>query len=112
LIGLFFIALFTFLIIINRDKFSNSLACADLAQFKRIKIEDIVKHKFIDNKNHNAPTVLLEDDKEIILPLDTCSFFNFVKNGDTIIKTIGSDTINVYREGQIYNFKIYFGCSD
>lgn len=106
------IILLIFFIVTNNDSFNNSLACSNLELFKSKKIKGVVEQKYIDQKNHNAPTIKLNSDHTIILPMDTNSFYNFVELGDSVAKEIDSDAINVYRNDRAHSFKIDFGCDD
>jgi hypothetical protein len=86
--------------------------CSDLKNFKKTTFSCVVKGKYIDRENHSVRTIQLVNREDIIVLADTSKFYDFIAEDDSIIKSLDTDTINVYREGQIYNFKIYFGCSD
>lgn len=112
LIALLIIIAITLFIIFNVDNFSNSLACSKLEDFKKREIRNIFIKKYIDGGNHNALKIILGHNEEIIVPRvrDSSSFYNFTRSGDSIVKEIATDTIKVYRQGQIYSFKMYFAC--
>jgi hypothetical protein len=103
----FFIFLFFY-----EDQAVNYYSCKDLEKFKLSQMDCVIKRKFIDRKNHSFRTIDFVNCESMVVIKDTSSFYDFISEGDSITKPLDTDTINVYREGQIYNFKIYFGCSD
>lgn len=97
------------LIYFNDDKFSHSLACEKLEEFKEEDIKGSVESKYFDELNHNSKTIKLNN-QTIVLGVDTSSFFNYLTVGDEVVKRKGKDTIVVIRGESQKSFKLYFGC--
>lgn len=97
------------LIYFNDDKFSHSLACEKLDEFKEEDIKGSVESKYFDELNHNSKTIKLNNQK-IVVGVDTSSFFNYLTMGDEVVKRKGTDTAVVIRGGSQRAFKLYFGC--
>lgn len=98
------------LIYFNDGKFSHSLTCEKLEEFKEGSIKGSVESKYFDELNHNSKTIKLNN-QTIVLGVDTSSFFSYLIIGDEVVKRPGTDTVIVIREGNQKAFKLYFGCA-
>ncbi|KAA8484051.1 hypothetical protein BDE36_3576 [Arcticibacter tournemirensis] len=98
------------LIYFNDNKFSHSLACEELEEFKEENIKGFVERKYFDESNHNCKTIKLSN-QTIVLGVDTSNFFSYLNTGDEVVKRRGTDTVVVSRTGGQKAFKLYFGCS-
>ena len=106
------IVLVSFFLVKNTDRFSNSLACTKLEEFKREEYSGIVSGKYFDQKNHRAGTVNLTNKKAIILPKEPSSFYDFIQPNDSIVKRKNNGYLIVYRDALVKQFKIDYGCDD
>ncbi|MPQ47689.1 hypothetical protein GCQ56_11810 [Marinifilum sp. N1E240] len=72
----------------------------------------IVSKKYIDQKNHNNKTLILDRSGVIMKTFwnaDKSGFFEYVNESDSIVKNSGSEIINVYREGlHLKSFRMYW----
>ena len=72
----------------------------------------IVSKKYIDQKNHNNKTLILDRSGVIMKTFwnaDKSGFFEYVNESDSIVKNSGSEIINVYREGlHLKFFRMYW----
>ena len=101
------------LIILTYDKdLYKNYACIKHKEFFKEKWEGIVNEKYLDNSNHNAETIRLQSQINYVMFMDGSAFFKFIEKGDSIVKITNTDIINVYRNGNKYEFKIYFGCDE
>lgn len=100
----------TIVIVLTEDKCTHNYYCSDLETFKKKELIGDFEYKFYDSLNHNVRTIIFKGGKDLFLSRDTTSFFDYLEPGDFIEKKKGTDTVFVYRKGEITNFKIYFGC--
>lgn len=85
---------------------------------KEIKSEMIsgkINNKFIDKENHALITVIYFDsktntEKKLIYGNDRSGVIEFLKIGDSISKQSGSYKIQIFRNGEVYNFLLDFNC--
>lgn len=94
--------------------YSNEMALIEKQQhyneFSELTINDIVKEKFIDKKNHSFCILVLKSKKIFNLAIsDTFDFYNYILPNDSIVKEKGSDTITVFRGTNIAKFRLERG---
>jgi hypothetical protein len=95
---------------LNGSKFNNSLGCSMADDFKKESYSGIIIRKFIDQKNHRARTVLLDNGTNICLARDTSQFYEKVNVGDMLKKIKNDSSLIVNRHDKTSAFNIYFGC--
>jgi hypothetical protein len=64
----------------------------------------IVQTKYLDKKNHNHPTVVLKNKfgtQEILLIRDRSGLFEYIENGDSIVKEYGSYEVELFSGNQL-----------
>lgn len=107
------ITLITFIsyLFFYESKINNYYSCNELEDFSNKEYGCTITNKFIDKKNHSFRTISFSNCENLVLTNDTSGFYYFVKSNDKITKGKNTDTINVYREGHVFKFKIYFGCN-
>ena len=101
-IVLFFIYNYRSPSIIRREKFSIDVLLA---------INGIVIKKYVDNKQHNHKTCLYienSDTIKLLLDFDTSGLFNYIIEGDSIIKKSGDPKILVKRNNISNSFVLKY----
>ena len=85
--------------------------------YKKAKLNEfngIVENKFIDKKQHNYKIIILFNKsalEKIILNTDKSGFYEYIKEGDSIIKETGSYKMKVFKKSKIDTiFILYYGC--
>ena len=76
-------------------------------------INGIIELKFYDPNNHRARTLRVLNkgfQQDFKFQGENHGFYEFVSEGDTVLKRAGSDTIKVVRAGQVNTFLIDFDC--
>ena len=95
------------------DDLSNRHNCLEQKEFRTEEWEGVVTKKYIDRSNHSAETFEISGNKQKhVMDYDGTKFYVFVRIGDSLVKHLNTDTIKVYRQGQLFSFEIYFGCED
>lgn len=113
LIGMIILIPFFIYIFFYEKQANEYYACKDLKTFKESTINCNVEDKYIDKTNHSFRTINFTNCDKMIIISDTSGFYEFVSKGDYIVKPSKTDTVRVYRKGQIYSFKYtYFGCNE
>jgi hypothetical protein len=82
-------------------------------QEKEIHYNGIITKKFIDEKEHNYPIIKIDEGEKIIvynLSSDISGLFDFLKEGDRVIKRQGTNNIVVQRDGKEASFTLDYGC--
>ncbi len=97
---------------LNGKKFYRPLACAMFDDFKRESYSGEVVKKFIDQKNHRAETVILDNGKNINFVSDTSHFYEKINVGDVVRKIKNDSSLVVNSHGKLSSFTIYFECND
>jgi hypothetical protein len=75
----------------------------------------IVKDKFIDNRNHLAPTIIVDSGHDSITITDfrdESGLFEYLEKGDSIKKIDNSPIVLVKRNGTNLSFTITYNCPD
>lgn len=114
-LALLMLIIFSIYLFFYEEKVNNYFENKDKETFKKMTIDCIVKQKFINKKNHSSRTIQFNNCEDLIIivrDIDTSSFYDFVKSKDSVVKIIDSDIIMVYREGLMYNFKVYKAIKD
>ena len=84
-------------------------------QEKEISLNGAVTDKYNDKKNHNFPTVLInENGKQLDYTLqgDSSGLFEFLVISDSIKKKKGFNEYLVLRSGKKYLFLLDYGCKN
>ena len=90
---------------------SNNEIC--LQQYEKEKynfFNGIVTNKFINKKEHNYKTLILDGKRTIWMNWDLSGLYEFIQTNDSIIKNKGSYEVKLYRNSIEYKFSIDFGC--
>ncbi|WP_428329642.1 hypothetical protein [Mucilaginibacter sp.] len=103
-----FIVAFIALVLIGN--LGPSKPCSDKSEFINSTYNAIVINKYLDEKNHNFKTVLYSTNNKLIeirFIDDTSGYYEFVKPGDSILKSKNTDLLTV---NHIKRFRINFDC--
>jgi hypothetical protein len=99
------------LILAYEDECHESHVCAIREDFKSEEWSGIVKRKYIDSSNHNAEAFEISGSEPYhVMFRDRKEFYASLAIGDSVVKILNTDTVKVYRQGQVYRYQIYFGC--
>lgn len=102
-------------IFVSREDVANNSNCRDAKMANNEFVEGTVKRKFRDKDSHMWKTVEYAGDKGIsfttlIFRNDESGAYDFLMQGDSIIKKPGSLDLQVFRDGQKRIYKLEYGC--
>lgn len=103
---------------IFEKKFLPSLREESLCETMRIakneSFRGVLIKKFKDKKNHNYKTALINQNGELlestIFVLDETDAYDYLKEGDSIIKEENSLLVKISRHTERNEFELYYGC--
>lgn len=77
-----------------------------------VSFKGIVQSKFLDEKNHMSPTIVLMDSNEqkIALPNEKSGIFEYIEIDDYIEKSKKSLLVKVVRDSSEVRKKLDYGC--
>jgi len=81
----------------------------------KMQYKGIVKARFIDNRNHLAPTIIVDSGHDSITITDyrdKSGLFEYLEKGDSIKKINNSPIVIVKRNGTNLSFTITYNCPD
>jgi hypothetical protein len=109
-IGFMLIILFPILLIYFDKELELAHDCSKLNEFKNEVFYGQIVRKFIDSDNHNVKSIEMFPSKVFQFYYTEEEIYDFIQVGDSINKFIKSDTIEVYRNGDLHKFNLTFGC--
>lgn len=85
--------------------------CKEKEEFIKSSFECQVNKKYVDYENHAFRTINFLDCKSFILKgSETSGLFEFVNEGDILMKKYGTEEVVVIRGDEQFVFKIYLPC--
>ena len=100
---------------INKDFFFNRATCKEKKIFYNYEFNDIVNSKYLDEKNHNYKTLILENlntgyNRKIYIIHETGGLYSKINKGDTLRKK--SKSLIVRNQTQNWIDSLSFDCKD
>lgn len=110
---IFFLLVITLIILgIDITGGDDNLNCQWEAEMDAVSFKGIVQSKFLDEKNHMSPTIVLMDSNEqkIALPNEKSGIFEYIEIDDYIEKSKKSLLVKVVRDSSEVRKKLDYGC--
>ncbi|UII34116.1 hypothetical protein LVD17_09850 [Fulvivirga ulvae] len=74
----------------------------------------IIVKKYLDRKNHSNRTIKFKNNNDIkesiLFALDSSGAYDFLIEGDSIVKNKGELRVRIYRDSVLNEFNIDYGC--
>jgi hypothetical protein len=107
---LFMISFLIYIFFFSEDVIKHR-QCREKEEFINSSFTCCVKTKYVDYENHALHTINFSDCPAYISDRsETSGLFEFVSEGDTLLKKSGSEVVVVRRGNQQYSFKVYLLC--
>lgn len=98
------------LIFILSQPSNNEICIQQYEKERKRTYAGFVTDKFIDDKEHNYKTLILNKQQTIWMNWDVSGLFEFLEVNDNVVKDSGSYEVIVYRDSLEYSFIINYGC--